>query len=88
MNYAVRAVLHCPAIVAQTRLGSWAELQELPSGRCLFSMNTESLQWAAMALGRVEAELTEVEPPALFAVLQEWSERFTRAGQPSGTLPP
>jgi predicted DNA-binding transcriptional regulator YafY len=78
-SYAVKAIVHCSAATARTRLGAWADLQDLPNERCRFSMNTESLQWAAMALGRVEAELTEVEPPALVTVLREWSDRFTRA---------
>jgi predicted DNA-binding transcriptional regulator YafY len=84
MNYAVRAVVHCSAATARGRLGAWADLQELTGNRCSFSMNTESLPWAAMALGRVEAELTDVEPPELLTVLREWSDRFTRAGSGSG----
>lgn len=78
-NYEVRAVLHCPAATARDRLGRWANLQELPGERCLLSMSTESLQWAAMALGSAGAEVTDVGPPQLVAVLRDWSDRFARA---------
>jgi len=56
-------VLHCPVATAQDRLGRWANLQELPGERCLLSMSTEFLQWAAMALGSAGAEVTDGHPP-------------------------
>jgi hypothetical protein len=37
-------------------------------------------RWAAMALGTGGAELSDVGPPELVAVLRDWSERFARAG--------
>jgi predicted DNA-binding transcriptional regulator YafY len=79
MNHDVRAVLHCPAAAAQDRLGRWANIQELSGDRCLLSISTESLQWAAMALGSAGAEVTDVRPPQLAAVLRDWSDRFARA---------
>lgn len=78
-NHAVRAVLHCPAAEAKSRLGPWADVKELPGGRCLLSMSTESLDWAATALGMVGSEVSDVRPPALGAVLRDWSERFARS---------
>ena len=35
-----------------------------------------------MALGVAGAEVSEVRPPALVALLHEWSERFARIGDP------
>ncbi len=78
----VRAVLDCPAQVARSRLGRWAQVEELPEGRCRLSINTDSLDWAAFALGRAGAALSQVEPPQLLELLQDWSRRFARAGGP------
>jgi predicted DNA-binding transcriptional regulator YafY len=82
MNHDVRAVLNCPAAIARLRLGRWADLMELPGDRCLLEIRTESLQWAATALGRVEVDVSDVEPPELVTLLHEWSDRFARAGSP------
>ena len=78
VHHEVRAVLHCPAAAVRGRLGAWAGLQDLPDGRCLLTMSTESLEWAALALGSARAELTEVQPPELVALLHDWSDRFAR----------
>jgi predicted DNA-binding transcriptional regulator YafY len=83
-NFDVRAVLDCPAAIAQGRLGPWAHLAELSDGRCRLSIRTESLTWAAMALGTVAVDLTEVEPPELVTLLRDWSDRFARAGAGAG----
>ncbi len=64
-NHQVRVVLHCSATTARDRLGAWADLQELPGDRCLFAMSTESLGWAAVALGLVDAGISDVRPPEL-----------------------
>ena len=79
MNHDVRAVLHCSAETARRRLGPWAAVEELSDERCLFTMRTESLEWAAAALGMIGTELSDVGPPELRALLTDWSERFTRA---------
>jgi hypothetical protein len=42
-------------------------------------MTTDSLEWAALALGTAGAELSEVTPPELVALLGEWGARFGRA---------
>ena len=78
-NHAVRAVLHCPVAEAQDRIGPWANLHELSGGRCRLAMSTDSLEWAAMALGSTGVEATDVAPPQLVALLRDWSERFARA---------
>jgi predicted DNA-binding transcriptional regulator YafY len=85
MNYDVRAVLHCHADTARRRLGAWADLTDLSGDRCLLSIRTESLHWAAMALGQVGVEVSHVGPPELVALLHDWSERFARASEPAET---
>ena len=82
-SHDVRAVLHCPAATAKGRLGPWANLQELPGDRCLLSINTESLHWAATTLGSAGTEISNVHPPELVAVLRDWSDRFARAADPA-----
>ncbi|MCU1688192.1 MAG: putative transcriptional regulator [Jatrophihabitantaceae bacterium] len=79
INYDVRAVLDCPAATARERLGPWAEVADLPGDRCRLIIRTESLPWAAMALGSVAAEISDVEPPELAAVLRDWAARFAAA---------
>ena len=64
--------------------GQWADLRELAGDRCLLSIRTESLPWAAMALGQVAVEVSDVEPAELVTLLHNWSERFARAGSPVG----
>ena len=79
-NVDVLAILHCPAATAQRRLGPWAQLEALPGDRCQLSLRTESLAWAAMALGTVAVEVSDVRPPQLVTLLRDWSARFARAG--------
>jgi hypothetical protein len=50
-NYDISAVLHGPISLAQDRLGAWADLRALPRNRCVLTMHSDSLEWAAMALG-------------------------------------
>lgn len=82
MNHDVRAILHCSSATAQRRLGQWAVLTDLSDDRCLLSLRTESLPWAAMALGQVAVEVSDVEPAELVALLRDWAERFARSGSP------
>lgn len=81
-TYEVRATLDCSAGAARERLGQWADLQDLAGGRCALAIRTESLSWAAMALGSVGVPITEVEPPELLEVLREWAQRFAGASSP------
>jgi predicted DNA-binding transcriptional regulator YafY len=77
-NYDVSAILHCSSADARARLGRWAQLEDLPGERCRLALRTESLAWAALALGTVASEITTVEPPELVALLREWADRFGR----------
>jgi hypothetical protein len=42
-------------------------------------MRTDSLDWAALAVGAAGAEFTVVTPEELGAHLRGWGERFVRA---------
>lgn len=78
-KYDVGALLHCPADTARQRLGPRFEIDELPGERCRLSMCTESLEWAALAIGTAAVEVSDVRPAELIDVLAEWSARFARA---------
>lgn len=81
-NHDVHAVLACTADVARGRVGRWAQLEDLPGGRCRLALRTESLGWAALALGSAGVEVSDVGPPELVALLHTWSARFARASGP------
>ncbi|HEX4359402.1 MAG TPA: YafY family protein [Pseudonocardia sp.] len=81
-SYTVRALVRAPADEVRTRIGQWATVSDAPDasdGQCLMTMNTDWLDWPAMALGSLGAEFTVLEPPALLDYLREWSQRFGRA---------
>jgi predicted DNA-binding transcriptional regulator YafY len=83
-GYAVRAVLHCDPDRVRRRVGTWAQVADLPGNRCLLSFPTGALEWAAFELARADCEISEVEPPELVAVLREWSQRLDRATRGGG----
>jgi predicted DNA-binding transcriptional regulator YafY len=80
-SYTVRALVRAPADEVRTRIGQWATVSDAEDGQCLMTMNTDWLDWPAMALGTLGAEFTVLEPPALIDYLREWSQRFGRAAE-------
>jgi predicted DNA-binding transcriptional regulator YafY len=80
-SYTVRALVRAPADEVRTRIGQWATVSDAEDGQCLMTMNTDWLDWPAMALGSLGAEFTVLEPPALLDYLREWSQRFGRAAE-------
>ena len=76
----VEVLVDAPAETVRTRLGRWAEVEEAGEDRSRLRMSTDSLDWAAFAVGAVGAECTVVSPPELRAHLRAWGERFARAG--------
>ncbi|GLZ31024.1 DeoR family transcriptional regulator [Lentzea sp. NBRC 105346] len=78
-GYAVEVVVHATAEVVRARLERWATIEEIDAGSCLVRMNTDSLDWPAMALGSIGAEFEVRSPPELITMLAEWSARFGRA---------
>lgn len=78
-TYHVQAVVHAPLAEVQRRLGRWVTLEELDAHRCRLHMSTDSLDWAALALGAAAADITDVNPPELLDHLQRWAHRFRHA---------
>ena len=78
-SYEVELLVEASADVVEARIGRWAGVEAAGEGRCRLRMNTDSLDWAAFAVGTLAAEVTVVSPPELRAHLQRWGERFARA---------
>jgi predicted DNA-binding transcriptional regulator YafY len=79
----VAALIDAPASVVRARVGRWADVEEVGEERCRLRMSTDSLDWAALAVGALDADFTVVSPPALRAHLGRWGERFARASVPA-----
>ena len=75
----VEVLVEAPVEDVRARLGRWAQVEEAGDGRCRLRMSTDSLDWAAFAVGAVGAECTVVSPPELRELLRAWGERFVRA---------
>jgi predicted DNA-binding transcriptional regulator YafY len=78
-SYTVEVLVAAPAAVVRARIGRWASVRDADEGRCVIQMNTDNLDWPAMALGSLGAEFTVISPPALLAYVHEWGARFGRA---------
>ena len=78
-SFDVEALVAAPPHVVRTRLGPWATAEQAPDGATLLRMRTDSLDWAALALGSVGAEFRVLAPAELVEHLGGWSSRFARA---------
>ncbi|NBM14895.1 YafY family protein [Streptomyces sp. GC420] len=78
-TYTAQAVIEAPAERVRATIGRWGTVEELGTGRCRLTMTTDSLHWAALALGSVGAEFRVLGPPELAGHLREVGARFTRA---------
>ena len=78
-SYDVEAVVEASPDTVRTRLGAWATAEDDGAGGARLRLRTDSLDWAALALGSVGAEFRVVGPPELLHHLAGWSGRFARA---------
>ena len=78
-SFDVEVLVAAPPHVVRTRLGPWATAEQAPDGATLLRMRTDSLDWAALALGSVGAEFRVLAPAELVEHLGGWSSRFARA---------
>jgi predicted DNA-binding transcriptional regulator YafY len=76
--YRVEVRLGAPASLVRERIGRWCTVEEIDATTCLVRMTTDSLDWAAVALGASGAEIEVRSPPELARHLREWGERFSR----------
>ncbi|HWN32171.1 MAG TPA: YafY family protein [Pseudonocardia sp.] len=80
-SHTVRVLVRAPAAEVRARIGQWATVSDAEGGQCLMTMNTDSLDWPAMALGSLGAEFTVLGPPVLLDYVREWGQRFGRAAE-------
>ena len=78
-SYDVEVLVEAPAAVVSARVGRWATVDDEGEGRCRMRMSTDSLGWAALAVGTVGAEFAVTAPPELRDLVAEWGTRFARA---------
>jgi predicted DNA-binding transcriptional regulator YafY len=86
-SHDVEVRVAAPAEVVRGRIGRWATVED-DGPACLLRMRTDSLDWAALAVGSVGAEFTVVAPPELRELVRGWGERFARAVRRSEQQPP
>src|SRR6478736_5640896 len=77
-SYDVEVLVDAPADAVRARVGRWVSVEEAGAG-CRMRMSTDSLDWAALAVGATGAEFTIVTPDELGAHLRGWGERFVRS---------
>ncbi|TVT56603.1 YafY family transcriptional regulator [Amycolatopsis rhizosphaerae] len=75
----VEVLVHAPGELVRARVGRWCTVEDLGPDRCLLRMTTESLAWAAFAIGLTGAEAEVRAPRALADQLREWGRRFITA---------
>ena len=59
-------------------IGRYARLEEVPDGTVV-RMEADSLDWPAMAIAVLDAEVTVVAPAELTAHLARWADNLSRA---------
>ncbi len=80
-SLSVEVLVQASGAFVRERVGRWSTVQDVTDERCVLRMNTDSLDWPAMALGSLGAEFTVIAPVELRDLLEEWAGRFQRAGQ-------
>ena len=78
-RHSVEAVVHADAASVRTRTGPWATIEGIDEASCRLQMTTDSLDWAMLTLGTVDAEFEVVSPPELIDHAHGWMDRFGRA---------
>jgi predicted DNA-binding transcriptional regulator YafY len=78
-RYAVDVVVQAPAAKVSAYVGRWGSVEEIDDDHCRLRMDTDVLDWPAMALGAVGADFDVVSPPELVEYVGAWGRRFARA---------
>lgn len=78
-RYAVDIKVYAPAATVRPELGRWGAVEPVDDESCLLHMSTDTLGWAALAVGTVGADFDVLGPPELVGYLGDWARRFTRA---------
>ncbi len=78
----VEVVISASAAAVRKLVGRWGEVTPVDNGHCRLIMQSELLDWPAMALGSLGAPFSVVRPPELLDVLRTWADLFTAATEP------
>ena len=72
-----------PQDVVRRRLGRWATVEPVDGGSCRVWIDSDALEWPAMALGSTGAAFTVVGPPEFAEHLRELGGRYLAAAGPA-----
>ena len=86
-RHEVVATVDAPAEEVRAAIGRWSTVEPAGSGRSRVTIQAESLDWAAMALGMTGREFRVLGPPDAVAHLHGWAGRFARATAAGGGSP-
>lgn len=77
--YLVEAVVDAPAATVRDKIGQWSTAEEIDADHSRVLITADSLDWATLALGVLDADFRVLSPPELRTQLHNWATRFTRA---------
>jgi predicted DNA-binding transcriptional regulator YafY len=83
----VEVVVRAPADAVRGRIGRWADVEPVDEGSCRVRMDSDALDWPAMALGSTGAAFTVVGPPEFADHLRGLAERYAAAVAADGGRP-
>nr|WP_231702926.1 WYL domain-containing protein [Tsukamurella asaccharolytica] len=77
-SHRIQFRVHAPIDHVRSLIGRWARLEETTDG-IVVRMEADTLDWPAMAIAVLDAEVTVVEPAELTAHLARWAGNLSRA---------
>ena len=84
-RYEAHVTVHAPAAVVARRLPFDAgAIEPIDEHRCSYRGSEENLEWLAIRIAMLGAEVEVHEPPELVAALQQLADRLARAAQTGG----
>jgi predicted DNA-binding transcriptional regulator YafY len=83
-GYDIEVIVEAPASAVRERIGRWAAVSELGTGRCRIRMTADQLEWPILGLGMAGADFRVLSPPELADWVRDWGARFSRAAEGSG----
>ena len=84
-RYEAHVTVHAPADVVKRRLPFDASgIEPLDDARCTYRASDENLEWLAIRIAMLGADVEVHEPPELVAQLGQLGERLLRAAQIGG----
>jgi predicted DNA-binding transcriptional regulator YafY len=81
--YEVEVLVFSSAQTVRDLVRHWGEVTPIDDTQCRLIMPAESLEWPAMALGKLGAPFRVVRPTQLLELLRSWSDLFAAAVRPS-----